>query len=383
MKLKNIFLSVLAVLACTACSKDENSSSSWRDKADASLFVKVKASGTAKTKGFHPNDENELAGEAKVNSLAVLVFDDESADVVGYGWQNTAGSEGEATIPSVQTKAVKARIVIVSNVEENTLANVTNYSDFEARLARLADQTQDNLVMSSPVIVSNNTLVAGDNYLGYENAITNINGIDSPVEITRLAARIDMVSLKTTFTRTALVNRTVRIDEVSIVNENTASRFFSESYWGAVMVKGYLADSPVEAFNRNLSNGSPIEDTPYVHYVMENDASENATQIVVKATLLETDTHYAEVKTFTADINKNGILNGFDHNYIKRNYVYRLNITFGDTSFDGTLEKPTDPDPDPDPEDPDPPTPPTPTTGDLDVQVEVVSWGPVSQDVEI
>ena len=63
---------------------------------------------------------------------------------------------------------------------------------------------------------------------------------------------------------------------------------------------------------------------------------------------------------------------GYNHNYVKRNYVYRLNVTFGDTSFDGNHEK-----------DPNIPIPPRPTTGDLDVQVEVVNWGQVSQDVEI
>ena len=375
MKLKNIFISVLAVLVCSACSEDDNSSK--KDKADATLSVSVKTVGTAKTKAFHPNDENELDGEAKVNSLAVLIFDENGAELLGYGWLNTTGSEGEATIPNVETKAVKSRIVIVSNVAENTLSNVASYADFESRLAQLSDQSQNNLMMSSPVITTNSTLLVGDNYLGYQSMGTeNINGIDSPVEITRLASRIDLVSLKTSFTKEELMNRTVRIDEVTIVNQSTASRYFSTTYWGAVMAKGYLANGPAEVINRNISNGSPINDTPYVHYVMENDASENATQIVVKATLLETDDYEAEVKIFTADINKDGSQKGYDHNYIKRNYVYRLNINFGDTSFDGDHKKPDEPDPTP-------PDPPTPTEGTLDVQVEVVSWGPVSQDVEI
>ena len=74
MKLSNIFLSTLAVLlCCTACSKDDES---FKGKdADASLSIAVKAAGSAVTKGFHPNDENELAGEAKVNNLSVLVFE--------------------------------------------------------------------------------------------------------------------------------------------------------------------------------------------------------------------------------------------------------------------------------------------------------------------
>lgn len=99
MKLSNIFLSTLAVLlCCTACSKDEES---FKGKdADASLSIAVKAAGSAVTKGFHPNDENELAGEAKVNNLSVLVFDESGAQLIGYGWQAT-NSEGEASILNV------------------------------------------------------------------------------------------------------------------------------------------------------------------------------------------------------------------------------------------------------------------------------------------
>lgn len=373
MKLKNIFLSTLAVLACTACSKDDETSRI--EGADASVNVVVKAMGSGKTKAYNPNDVNELEGEAKVNSLAVLIFEANGDERIGYKWEKFT-SEGEATINNVESKTGTARIVIVSNVAENEFSGITTYTDFETRLAKLENQKQDNLVMSSQMITTQAPLIKGDNYLGFATQGTsNINAIDKPLEITRLAARIDMISLKTNFTKASLVGRTVRIDDVTVLKENTVSHYFSESYWGVVMAKGSLADSPVATIGRNISNGSAINDTPYVHYIMENDASETATQIQVKATLLETATHQAEVKYFTSIINKDGKAKGYDHNYIKRNYVYRLNITFGDTSFDGTIEK--------DPDDPTPPTPPAPTTGDLDVQVEVVNWGPVSQDVEI
>ena len=157
MKLSNIFLSTLAVLlCCTACSKDEES---FKGKdADASLSIAVKAAGSAVTKGFHPNDENELAGEAKVNNLSVLVFDESGAQLIGYGWQAT-NSEGEASILNVPAMTMRAQIVIVSNTPENSLAGVTSYSDFESKLAQLADQSQSNLVMSSPVLLSRETTI--------------------------------------------------------------------------------------------------------------------------------------------------------------------------------------------------------------------------------
>ena len=139
----------------------------------------------------------------------------------------------------------------------------------------LPDQSQSNLVMSSPVITTQAPLVKGDNYLGYASmGSENINGIAEPVEITRLAARLDLVNVKTDFTKTLLRNRTVRVEEVTILNQNTASRFFSRDYWGVVMATGHLGNSDATALNRDIANGSPINDTPYVHYVMENDGSE-------------------------------------------------------------------------------------------------------------
>ena len=241
MKLSNIFLSTLAVLlCCTACSKDEES---FKGKdADASLSIAVKAVGSAVTKGFHPNDENELAGEAKVNNLSVLVFDESGAQLIGYGWQAT-NSEGEASILNVPAMTMRAQIVIVSNTPENSLAGVTSYSDFESKLAQLADQSQSNLVMSSPVITTQAPLVKGDNYLGYASmGSENINGIAEPVEITRLAARLDLVNVKTDFTKTLLRNRTVRVEEVTILNQSTASRFFS--FFLAATVSSKTKDIP-------------------------------------------------------------------------------------------------------------------------------------------
>lgn len=359
MKLTNIFLSTLAVFLCAACSKDDDSSRN--ENADAKVSIVVKAAGRTETKAFHPNDENELSGEAKVNSLAAFVFNQTGTELFGYKWQNTAPDEGETSILNVPAKAELAQIVLISNIPENSLSDVKNYSELETRLAKLADQSQDNLVMSSQVITTEKTLVADENYLGYTSmGEENINGISQPLEITRLVARLDLVDAKTKFTKESLIDRSVRIDEVRILNQNTASHYFSRGYWGAVMVDGNLANSEATTLNRVISNAAGFSDTPYVHYVMENDGSEAPTTLQVKATLLATDKYQAQTKTFTAVINSNGLANNYNHNYIKRNYVYKLHISFGDNSFDEEEEDTA-----------------------LDVQVQVVSWGPVSQDVEI
>lgn len=359
MKLKNIFLSTLAVLLCTACSKDEDTSS-WKENADAKVSIVVKAAGRTQSKA-NTNDVNELSGEAKVNSLAAFVFNQDGTELIGYGWKNTAPDEGETSIVDVPAKAQLAQIVLISNISENSLSDVKNYGELEARLSKLSDQSQDNLVMSSQVITTEKSLVADDNYLGYTSmGSENINGISQPLEITRLVARLDLVDAQTKFTKESLRNRMVRIEEVRILNENTASHYFSRGYWGAVMVTGNLSNSEPTTLNRVISNGYGFSDTPYIHYVMENDASEAPTTLQVRATLLATDTYAAQTKTFTAVINRNGLANNYNHNFIKRNYVYKLHISFGDNSFDEEEDNTT-----------------------LDVKVQVVSWGPVNQDVEI
>ena len=87
--LANIFLSGLAILACVSCSKDEDPVLSLEG---AKLSVAVKASGTA-TKAYNPNDVNELEGEAYINNLAVVVFNETGTELLGYKWEALSGAE--------------------------------------------------------------------------------------------------------------------------------------------------------------------------------------------------------------------------------------------------------------------------------------------------
>ena len=138
------------------------------------------------------------------------------------------------------------------------------------------------------------------------------------------------------------------------------------------MADGNLGNSSAVTLGQDL----PLSGTSFRQYVMENTDSNNPTQLVVNATILATSNYQAETKEFAAIINENGVvLKGDPHKYVKRNYIYRLNITFGPNSFEGIdIDDPTPPDP---------PTPPTPSTGDLSVSVEVVGWGPVNQEVVV
>ena len=334
---------------------------------DATLDIKVRASAPGSSLKVD-GDENALEGETNINNIAVLSFTSDGSQIlVDPYWTNgMSASGGEATVLNVPTNAI---IAILANVPENAFSGVASYSDFQDRLAQLSDQSQSNLAMSAQVITSNDRLEEGDNYIGYSTQ-TNINNISSPLELTRLAARIELKSASTDFdTNSKLKGRTVRINNIYFVNQKTASRFASTAYWGAVMADGNLVNSSAVTLGQNL----PVSGTPFRQYVMENTDSNNPTQLVVNATILATSNYQAETKEFAAIINENGVvLKGDSHKYVKRNYIYRLNITFGPNSFEGI-----------DVDDPTPPVPPTPSTGDLRVSVEVVGWGPVNQEAVV
>ena len=109
--------------------------------------------------------------------------------------------------------------------------------------------------------------------------------------------------------------------------------------------------------NSIINDANSLTGTSYVIYVMENSDATTPTSIQIRASLVNASGNVAQTKTFISPINLNGVNQGYGHNLIKRNYVYRVWITFGENSFD--LE----------------------TT--LNVRVEVVDWGNVYQDVVI
>lgn len=354
MNIKNILIVGVAILLGTACSKDKDSVS-IDDLANAKLTIGVKASGAVTKAG----DPNALKGEMYINNLAAVVFDETGTVLLGKAQENVNTQDGTAYLIDVPAKATKARIILLANLPSGVLDNVTTYDGFQSMLAELSAQSQANLTMSSQVIVTNNALVADDNYLGYESmGSENINGISSPLEVTRLAARVEIVGLHTNFAGSKLEGRTVRVEDVYIQNQKNASRYFSAGYWGAVVTTGHFGSSSKVTFNSLIDDNNPILTTSYRSYVMENDASEQATQLVVRATLLASQNYEAQTKTFYVTVNADGLANKYDHNFVKRNYIYRLNITFGKNSFE-ILD------------------------GILDVKVEVVGWGPVNQNVEI
>lgn len=352
-QLKYFFLTGACLLACMACSKDDDNHTDGT-LADATLRVDIKAAGT-KTKAYNPNDLNELEGEANINNLAVVIFSEDGSQVLGSKLE-AVQAEHTAAITDVPAKAAKARIVIVANVPQSVINGITSYAGFQSALVDLSSQSQTSLAMSSRVIDTEKSLIAGDNYLGYTSmGADNVNGISSPIYLTRVPARVDLRTVDTKFAGTKLKGYSVRVEQVSLVNRKTRAHYFSEGEWGAVEAGGNQDSSPVVSLNTIVNDANPMTATRYVGYVMENSDTDTPTAIQLRASLVSANGDVVETKTFVSAINQNGASLGYGHNLIKRNYVYRVWVTFGENSFD-------------------------PETS-LMVRIEVVDWGNVYQDV--
>lgn len=338
MNMNKIVYAGLALLLCASCSNDNDPDISSLPEAKISL--QVKASGTnkktpLKTATKAGTDENELAGEAYINNITAFVFSEDGSQLLSTApyYLETAPADGELIIPDIPARAAKARIVLVGNAD-GTLNNITSYAGLEAALCQLSSQAQDHLTMSSRVIETKEPLVAGDeNYIGYESVgEKNINGISTPLELTRLAARLDVVGIKTNFTRPELLGRTITIESIAVDNRKTASRFFSHDYWGAVVAAGNLGTSPSTPMGLVVGNNTSLSEIAYRTYVMENDGSEQPAELLIKATISAKDSYQARTREFRAVINEKG-LPAYGHNFVKRNYVYKISLVFDDDSF--------------------------------------------------
>lgn len=382
MNIKNITLGILAACFLVACSKDDkNDPEPVKDgKAQVSIRTQIRGNKTT-TKAI---DENALQGETTINNMTAFAFNEDGSSLVGMKQVNqNAGLDIQMEVPS----DVKLKLLIVANAPVVDLSGIGNLSSLENLLADLTSQSQSNLTFSTPLVSLGDALDSQSaNYIGYADQ-TNIEGLEAPLVLTRIAARVEVSSVKTRFAGTALAGYSVRIDHVSLANVHTKSHYYSVADWGKVEADGNMVygsdlasiagsfatgSTPVDYLGANFENvindGNAINSVLSRAYAFENLSAGTPTLIVIKATLLGEN----RTKYFTVPINKDGIQNNnADHDYVKRNYIYRLHITFGGNSFEIDTPEPPEPPVDPvDPVDPDP---------SLDVEVDVVGWGSVHQ----
>lgn len=365
-----LFVSVSTLLA--SCAKDDGPVTPSLEQAHLSVGLQLRSQAGSKAGG----DPNALPGESDIHNLAAYVFNSDGSALIGYGRNDDPDPERLA-VTDIETSAQRILLVVLANVPADLDGTVGSYSALQSRLAGLATQSQRSLTFSTPAIRPEQPLEKGeDNLIGY-TAGTNVDNLSTPLPLTRIAARVEMRQIETAFAGTPLEGKTVRIDHITLANVKSNSRYFSEADWGdveagaseAAPVYGAGASEaaasfaegshPVDYlgadFDRTVGDNAPWLAPAYSSYIFENSSSDILpTLLVVKATLVETN----QTRFFTSPVNRNGVKNGYDHNFVKRNYIYRLYVTFTGTSFDND-------------------------DASLDVRVEVAGWGAVHQTEEI
>lgn len=356
-----------------SCSKDENQETSLSGKASLSIGLQVRGQSGSKAAD---NDPNALPGESDIHNLSAYVFNSDGSALVGYKRIDDPDPD-LLIVTGIETTPERIMLVVLANLPEG-VGRVTSYTGLQSQLSDLATQTQGSLTFSTSVIRTEQALAEGeDNFIGYTSG-NNVDHISTPLLLTRIAARVEMNTIETRFAGSSLEGKTVRIDHITLANVKSNSYYFSEADWGAVeapsaqaeLIYGtgasegaslFAPDShPVDYlggdFNLTVSDDKPLLSPVLETYTFENSSSDtDPTLLVVKATLVET----GQTRIFTSPINRNGVQNGYDHNFVKRNYIYRLHITFTENSFDYSDD------------------------ASLDVRVEVAGWGYVHQTEEV
>lgn len=384
MFIQKFLLFILTAGLLVSCSKDDGPVNPSQAKARLSIRMQLRSQTESKAA---ESDKNALPGESDIHNLSAYVFSSDGSALIGYGRVDNP-DPSSLMITNIETKPERIRLVILANLPENIDGTVADYAALQSQLAALTSQTQESLTFSTPVIQTQEALLEGeDNLIGYTTG-TNVDNISIPLYLTRIAARVEMNTIETDFAGSLLEGKTVRIDHITLANVKSNSYYFSEEDWGKVEVPFAQAglvygtevseadslfvagSSPVgylgQDFNLTINDKKPLLTPVFEAYAFENSATDTSpTLIVIKATLVENNL----TRLFTSPINRNGVSIGYDHNYMKRNYIYRLHITFTGDSFRI------------DPDDPEPPVQPNDTS--LNVRVEVVNWGYVHQTEEI
>lgn len=348
MKSTNLLWVFGAVAALCSCS-DSSDGPGAAPLLDTKLAVCVKAHSLSSKAA---DDPNARVGETNINTLTVLVFDESGNELLGAKTDTVGSTDGQGIITDVPAKTARVQLAVVANAPAGAFSGVAGMEAFRAVLASLETQRQDNLVMSAPILVTRTALGVDDNYIGF-SGVANVDGLNMPLSLTRIAARVDIVRISTRFQGSRLQGRQVQVEGIYLAQAKSTSYYTSDADWGAVEAAGRrvygagaagAGQSVTEGASAvdylqvtqgwTVSDGRPVKDVASM-YTFEHKDGVSPTKVVVKATLLASGTHAAETRYFTAVINPDGSLLELDHDYIRRNYIYRLDLTFTESSFTG------------------------------------------------
>lgn len=345
MKIKNLFLLLLLLVGFASCSGNDEDDEIL-EPGMASLTLKLVPQGGYGTKAEDPAIK-AWASESKVSSYVVLLFRNGGTPLVYPGKGTGDGSIETEAMPAGTVVSAYAFVNLSDKVIED-LGNVTDPTELAAFTESLDIQNTNNLTMASTTAATL-TLAEGNNSLD--------------VNITRLVSRIQVSSIQTSFKISN--NYTVLINKLELANAKNTSLLYAagaaegeDEFEPDFIMVNQVKDGNI------VSNASPLKLTkqseeaegegipiPY-GYVFENTNKDNPTQLLLTATLLDENSKEVSTKKFMVTINATGA----NPQYVRRNYIYDLGLTFNDESFDMAA---------------------------LVVKVTVVPWGKVHQSSEV
>lgn len=268
MKLKNLVFGLMAAVAFTACS--DNDDYQLKGDVDASISFGVSADLTTKA------DPNAKDWEANIKELTAIVFDMDGKLVA---IQKQVPAAGQATVDTVKHIKVKIadytpgnvsttqfQIVLVANAHEQ-VKGVTSLANFK-KLTTLgianynfnaAADAKPNLPMASQIMTISGLKKSEDgveNWVdggtgpvkyGDHDAETAFPADCGLVNMIRLVSRVELVSLSTDFKGT-YAGATFVLDSVYLVNVRNTSLF--ASYGSISTAAPYKFDHKTATFQR-------------------------------------------------------------------------------------------------------------------------------------
>lgn len=396
MKLEKLFLLGAIAFGLAACSNEDTPV--VQQAKNATMSLKIVQGGT-RAIGI---PDAVTAGESKIKRLDVFVFNGDAVD----GHKQATG-EDVTEVKDIAVTTGSRTMVVVANATAD-MGTITSKAALLGKVAsNLTDQTLENGLLMTGEVTEAFTIAPGKNYYGYPDQpgvdAENQHSKNAPVKLTRVPARVALVNAVTQFTG-SYEGFTFEPEEIFLFNAKKQSKYFGNSgalIAGTELLSGvnlssfggplkpgtwvpewtvpYLLDVKA-SFPAGL--GSITETTPVYYYVFENDASVQPTVLSIKGKIKKADNTYATNDEFPDAIDGEGytyysiLVNATRDGYtysgeniditgdkiIRRNTHYKISVTIKRIG----KKDPTDP-------------PIEPAT--LDVNVKVIGWEVVNQNV--
>lgn len=240
MKLRNLMYATMVACAFASCSNDEgidDNGGKTPEGATAQLEVKITAPSISKA--------GDVDESATIESLGVLVFDVASnkLETKGIDVSGKAG-EGKSVVADGLTAGQK-KVLVLANMK-NKMQSYTTSTTLDDVLADTqafsADEKDGSLSMNSQVYTV--TVKAGViNFLGYgstnpsddpdNNYLTQAG--EQPVKLYRNVARIVLKSIKVTAKEEKYENAKFTVNRVFVLHANKNTKVATTEPWGTTM----------------------------------------------------------------------------------------------------------------------------------------------------